>query len=68
MQLNLAIGAGVTMIPFVGDILMATYAPNTRNVHLVEKHLLARHPPTAAGTAPGTTTAPNMNTTTATTA
>lgn len=49
MQFNTVVGCGVDLIPLVGDVILAAWGANARNVHLVEGYLAHRAP---AGSAP----------------
>ncbi|KIM39371.1 hypothetical protein M413DRAFT_447300 [Hebeloma cylindrosporum] len=42
MMLNNAISAGVGFVPFVGDVILAVYKANSRNVALLEEFLRIR--------------------------
>ncbi|CAD6585355.1 MAG: hypothetical protein CYPHOPRED_003060 [Cyphobasidiales sp. Tagirdzhanova-0007] len=42
MQLNTLLATGIGMIPLIGDIIMATFKPNSRNAMLFEEFLVER--------------------------
>lgn len=57
MILNLAISTAIGIVPFIGDILLASYRANVRNARLLENFLLLRAERIAKGgprTAPAT--------------
>lgn len=55
MILNLAISTAIGIVPFIGDILLASYRANVRNARLLENFLLLRAERIAKG---GSRTAP----------
>lgn len=44
MKFNSLVGCAVNLVPLVGDIVLAAWGANARNVHLVERHLAKRAP------------------------
>lgn len=42
MHINNLIGAGIGFVPIVGDIIMAMWRPNSRNIRLIEDYLRKR--------------------------
>ena len=43
MKANNTVSAGLGFIPFVGDIVLATFKTNSRNAHIVEECTLTRY-------------------------